>query len=132
VAPFSSVTVPEEVQAWLKEHSMSSLRQALRIDPANAAVLAALARETLARESIEDRIAAGDGFLSLSEWYARQAVQKAPDSAESHWTLAEVLVQLNRLQAARHALEPALRMQPQNPNVLAVQAMLAERTESVQ
>jgi uncharacterized protein HemY len=62
---------------------------------------------------------------STPEWYAAQAVERAPGSVESHWTQAEVLLRLGKADAARRSLDRAIQLQADHPNVLALQSELA-------
>jgi serine/threonine protein kinase/WD40 repeat protein len=127
VAPLSSFTVPDEVNERLQNGSLASLRAAHHISPTDARVFAALARETAAHEALRPIAPLDPEAWSASEWYARQAVERAPDSVEAHWSHAEVLLRLDRPDAARAALTHAIRVQADDPNVLALRSELARR-----
>lgn len=127
VAPLASVTVPDEINKLLTDGSLHSLRRAHRISPADARVFAALARELAAHEEFWEGAAADPGMASAPEWYAAQAVERAPDSVEARWSQAEVLLRLGQPEAARRALDGAIRLQADHPNVLAIQSELARR-----
>src|SRR5262249_16241944 len=132
VSPFSKLTVPDEVASLLEEGSLASLRKALRIAPANHKVLMQLAIRSLEQSLASEQATTSEGFSTPGEYYARLLVERAPESVEAHWFQAEVLTRVGKLDAARAALEPARRRQPDNANVLAVQAAIAQREGSSQ
>ena len=90
-------------------------------------MFAALARETAAREEFRTGGGTDPESLSSAEWFAREAVKRAPGLAEAHWSQAEVLLRLNKPAAALSGLTNALRLQADNSNVLAIQSELARR-----
>ncbi len=127
VAPLSTFAVADEVNELLANGSLASLRRAHHISPTDARVFAALARETAAREEFRTGGGTDPESLSSAEWFASEAVKRAPGLAEAHWSQAEVLLRLGKPEAARAALTQAIRLQADNPNVLAIQSDLARR-----
>ncbi len=125
MSPFSSFTVPEELDELLKNGSLTSLRRALHISPTNASVFAALARETASLQVLGESPSTDPDSVSVAEWYAEQAIRHAPDSVETLWSQAQVLLQMDKIESARTALAGAIRLQADNPNVLAIQSELA-------
>jgi WD40 repeat protein len=127
VAPLASVTVPTEINELLAEGSLLSLRRAHRISPGDARIFAALAREIASHEEFREGAPTDPGTMSTAEWYAAQAVERAPESIEAHGSRAEVLLRLGKPEAALRALEGAVRLQADHPNVLAIRSELAWR-----
>jgi WD40 repeat protein len=91
ISPSSSITVPEYVQRLMEENTLESLREAVRLAPDNAVVLARLARHVLSQNSNQNpRQEAEADALS------RRALALAPNDPEIAQLRTEVVGHLKK------------------------------------
>ena len=92
LSPSSSITVPEHVQRCLKEGTLESLQEAVRLSPTNQVALARLARELLAQDPAQHPHA-----QEKADAFSRRAVELAPGEPEALEIRARVLERIGEL-----------------------------------
>lgn len=127
LSPSTSTTIPMEVDSLLAHGSKASLRRARALQPTNPRVFTALARQLASSQAHPPKDLADATLQTSAEWHSRKAIELTPDSVEAHWTLAEVLLQLNLTSQACSAVSNAVQLAPSDPNVMAIQSELALR-----
>lgn len=92
LSPAAGQTVASYVQERVERNTLSSLREAVRLNPTNGLALARLARQVLAQAS-----SPSDDTLPEARWYAKRAAELRSDHPEVLWTQAEVWAREGRL-----------------------------------
>jgi WD40 repeat protein len=77
ISPFSSITVPEYVQRRIREDTLGSLYEAVRLAPTNGLAFARLAKQVLAQDEKTNPRRVGE-----ADFLSRHAVKLAPQDAE--------------------------------------------------
>jgi len=116
------MTVPEYVNECVKEGTIESLEEAVRLAPTNGLALARLAHTRLAQ--------AQSTLTQVGEavWYSQRAVTFAPAEAEAHWARAEALERTGKFLEALEEIKGGLEIQPRNPELWHAQGRMLERT----
>ena len=65
----------------------------------------------------------------MSESLAREAAEELPDTPETIWSLAETLDGLGKHKEARKQIERAMKLAPDDPNVLLIKALIDREDE---
>jgi eukaryotic-like serine/threonine-protein kinase len=89
ISPFSSLTVPQYVERRIQDGTLESLQEAVQLSPTNGLALAALARCTLAQQTMKTA-----QRLAEAEFFCRLAVRSAPEAKEVLRAKAEVATAL--------------------------------------
>ena len=92
ISPVSNISVPEFVQRRIRQNTIESLQEAVRLAPTNGLALARLARQLLA-QSDKDNLR----HLGEADLYSRHAVKWAPQDPEVAKIRSETEAQFKRL-----------------------------------
>lgn len=122
IAPDSTMARAEYIQQAVEEEDFD---RAIRLSPTNGIVFARLGRSVAAGNACQDDVSKLDPhFQRQALWCAMQATNLAPGSAEAWWTLADLLDQIGKTEAARSAVERALALAPNDPNAWLIKAFV--------
>ena len=85
ISPHAALTVPEYVARRIRENTLESLREAVRVAPTNPTAFSRLAL-LLANQDPQQH----PGHLEGAEFYARYALKLSPDATEARRVLADI------------------------------------------
>ena len=89
ISPSSAVTIAEYVQHEIEENTLKSLREAMRLAPANPNVLARLAKQIMREPSPQT-----SDYLEEADFLSKRAVALAPNDREVLHIRDEIIASL--------------------------------------
>lgn len=92
ISPFSEVTVPDYVQNRIRENTLESLQEAVRLAPENGLAPARLARRVLEQPPNDN-----PRRVSEADFFSRRALELAPNDPEVLQIRSEIEKQLGNL-----------------------------------
>jgi len=126
ISPSSVITIPEYVEARIRDETFDSLQDAVALSPTNPLAQAKLAFVELTNTT--DNL----GQMARANWQSLRASQLAPVESEVHWVRAQVCERLGRLAEALEKMDRTSNWNSNNAAFWKAWGLMLEKTNRLE